>query len=133
MLNNKTAEQRVTEKHTEYLRHGFHFWPLSEDGKPPALGDFRWTADLILSTWLQAETGAPPTNGLEYRVGNSGGGFDLLDFKLLPRERWVSNDVAVALSIPLNRRGRDRPLEIPIPFYGAGMSFALGNSLPKFC
>jgi glutamate synthase domain-containing protein 2 len=31
--------------------------------------------------------------------------------------------VAIDLSIPLNRRPYDRQIEIPIPFYGAGMSF----------
>ena len=74
--NNKSAEQLITEKHTECLHRGFHVWPELNYGKMPALGDYRWTADLILSTWVQAETGKPPTNGLEYRVGNSGGGSD---------------------------------------------------------
>jgi hypothetical protein len=81
----RTTEQLITEKHTELLRQGFHLWPELKEGKPPAMGDYRWTADLILSTWLQAETGMPPTNGLEYRVGNSAGGFDVLDFKFPPR------------------------------------------------
>ena len=89
----------------------------------PALGDYRWTADLILATWVQAETGEPPANGLEYRVGNSGGGFDLLDFKFLPEDQWLPDSAAIALSIPLNRRSYDRRMEIPIPFYGGGMSY----------
>ena len=119
----KTAAQLIVEKHTSSLRHGFHLWPELKNGKLPALGDYRWTADLILSTWVQAETGKPPTNGLEHRVGNSGGGFDVLDFKFLPEDRRLSNDMAVDLSIPLNRRPYDRQIEIPIPFYGGGMSF----------
>ena len=41
-----------------------------------AIGDPRWTADLILSTWHMAETGHAPKNGLEFRHGESGGGFD---------------------------------------------------------
>ena len=45
------------------------------------LGDYRWTADLILSCWYQAETGNVPENILEYKTGNSGGGFDKLRFK----------------------------------------------------
>jgi len=94
-----------------------------KQGRPPALGDYRWTADLILSTWLQAETGMPPTNGLEHRVGNSGGGFDRLDFKFPPQDRWIPDTVPIDLSIPLNRRPYDRRIEIPVPFYGAGMSF----------
>jgi glutamate synthase domain-containing protein 2 len=119
----KTTERLIVAKHTASLRRGFHFWSELKQGKPPALGDYRWTADLILSTWLQAETGKPPTNGLEFRVGNSGGGFDILDFKFPPQEQWLSSDVAVDLSIPLNRRPYDRRIEIPIPFYGGGMSF----------
>jgi len=119
----KTAEQIITEKHTESLRQGFHLWPELKNGVPPALGDARWTADLILSTWLQAETGTPPVNGLEHRVGRSGGGFDVLDFKFPSPDRRVSSPEAIALSIPLNRRPYDRRIEIPIPFYGAGMSF----------
>ena len=119
----KTAEQLVVERHTASLHRGFHVWPELKHGKPPALGDYRWTADLILSTWLQAETGMLPNNGLEHRVGNSGGGFDVLDFRFLPEDRRLSNDVPVDLSLPLNRRAYDRRLEIPIPFYGAGMSF----------
>jgi len=113
----------VTEKNTQSLREGFHIWPDLQYGKMPALGDARWTSDLILSTWKQAETGHPPKNGLEYRKGNSGGGFDLLDFDYLPENQWLSTDFDASLSIPLNRRGFDRRIEIPIPFYGAGMSF----------
>src|SRR5208337_3459808 len=119
----KTADQLIVEKHTASLHQGFHLAPELKNGKLPALGDHRWTADLILSTWLQAETGKPPGNGLEHRVGNSGGGFDVLDFKFLPKDRWLPNHMAIDLSILLNRRPYDRPIEIPVPFYGAGMSF----------
>jgi glutamate synthase domain-containing protein 2 len=119
----KSIEQLITEKHTEALHKGFHLWPQLGPAMMPALGDFRWTADLILSTWLQGETGSVPTNGLEYRVGKSGGGFDLLDFKFLPRDRRVPEDVSVRTSIPLNRRQHDRRIEIPIPVYGGGMSY----------
>ena len=119
----KTTEQLTCEKHTASLHRGFHLWPELKNGKLAALGDRRWTADLILSTWLQAETGKPPHNGLEYRVGNSGGGFDVLDFKFLPEDRRLSGDVPTDLSLALNRRPYDRRIEIPIPFYGAGMSF----------
>ena len=122
-LSGKSAEQIITEKHIEALHRGFHVWPELHYGKPPALGDYRWTADLILSTWVQAETGKPPANGLEYRVGNSGGGFDALDFKFLPEDRRLPKDAAIDLSIPLNRRPYDRKIEIRIPFYGAGMSY----------
>lgn len=38
-----------------------------------ALKDYRWPADLLLSSWYQAETGEVPHADLEYRVGQSGG------------------------------------------------------------
>jgi glutamate synthase domain-containing protein 2 len=113
----------VIAKHTACLRRGFHVWPTLEFGKMPALGDHRWTADLIYATWAQAETGKPPENGLEYRIGNSEGGFDVLDFKFWPPERWLSRDTPIDLAIPLNCRAYDRKIEIPIPWYGAGMSY----------
>ncbi len=121
--DHKTVEQLIIEKHTENLRRGFHLWPEMRYGMMPALGDYRWTADLILSTWVQAETGQPPTNELEYRVGNSGGGFDVLDFQFLPEDQWPARDVSIDTSIPLNRRPHDRKIQIPVPFYGAGMSY----------
>jgi len=119
----KSVDQLITEKHTEALHRGFQAWSELRYGMMSALGDHRWTADLILSTWIQAETGNVPGNGLEYRIGDSGGGFDLLDFKFLPDDRWVSEDIPVRTSIPLNRRRFDRKIEIPIPLYGGGMSY----------
>ena len=122
-LNGTTVEERIIEKHQEALHHGFHVWPGLEFDRPPALGDARWTADLILSTWTQAETGEPPENGLEYRVGGSGGGFDALEFKFLPADQWIPAREPVDTSIPLNRRPYDRKIDIPVPWYGGGMSF----------
>jgi glutamate synthase domain-containing protein 2 len=78
---------------------------------------------LILATWHQAATGRPPENGLEYRIGDSGGGFDLLDFKFLAEDQWTPQTESVDLSIPLNRRGFGKEIEIPVPWYSGGMSF----------
>lgn len=108
-------------KHRENLHRGFHVWPTLRFGTMQALGDARWSADLILATWQQAETGHPPANGLEYRTGNSGGGFDALDFKFLPQEQWFTASPDLCLS--LNKREPEPRTEIPIPFYGSGMSF----------
>jgi glutamate synthase domain-containing protein 2 len=119
----KTIQQLITDKHTRYLRLGFHLSSEMQYGKMPALGDYRWTTDLILSTRVQAETGRPPSNGLEYRVGNSGGGFDILDFKYLSEDQWLAEDEPVDTSIPLNRRHYDPKIRISVPFYGGGMSF----------
>lgn len=123
MLADLTTDELIVAKHRQALRHGFHAWPTLEHGKPPALGDRRWTDDLILATWFQAEAARPPENGLEYRIGASAGGFDRLDFRVLPHERRRTDDAPVDLSIPLNRRAWDRKIEIPVPWYGAGMSY----------
>lgn len=117
MSLNKLAIQ----KHTDNLHRGYSSWPSLMHGQMPALGDARWTADLILATWMQAEKGRPPDNGLEYRTGQSGGGFDALDFKFLPAAQWLKS--APDLSLSLNRRQEGPRIEIPIPFYGSGMSY----------
>ncbi|MCI0395905.1 MAG: FMN-binding glutamate synthase family protein [Chloroflexi bacterium] len=119
----KVINPNVTRKSREALSHGFAVWPTLEYGLPPAMGDFRWTEELILSTWHMAGTGRPPENGLEYRVGRSGGGFDVLDFKFLPQEQWTPETKPISLAIPLNRRGEGREIEISVPFYGGGMSY----------
>jgi glutamate synthase domain-containing protein 2/ferredoxin len=93
-----------------------------------ALGDQRWTADLILSTWQQAEFGRI-TKKQENKVGASGGGFDKLrfDFELDDEvfyEDELHDEKDADTSIILNRRNDGRPeIKIPIPVYGADMSF----------
>src|SRR5262245_37088351 len=81
--------ERVIAKHTHALRRGFNSWAALDYGRPPALGDARWTDDLILATWRQSETGRPPER-LEHQAGRSGGGFDALDFRFLPPERRLA-------------------------------------------
>jgi glutamate synthase domain-containing protein 2 len=95
-----------------------------------ALGDFRWTPDLIITTWQQAETGKIPQGHLEYKVGASGGGFDSFDLLIDPT-RADSGAAAdrINLSISLNHRREGARIEIPVPWYGAGMSFG-SVSLP---
>jgi len=122
-LHGNTAEALILAKHQEALHQGFAAWSSLSFDRPPAMGDARWTADLILATWAQAETGRPPENGLEYRVGRSGGGFDALTFNFLSRAQWVPEQEHIDTAIALNRRPYDRTLEIPVPWYGAGMSF----------
>jgi glutamate synthase domain-containing protein 2 len=93
-------------------------------------GDLRWPRELLLATAEQARTGRPPSSGLEYRTGRSGGGFDRLRFVceealLGAGERLcaVEGD-DVDLSLELNRRTDGRPhILLPHPWYGAGMSF----------
>jgi len=89
-------------------------------------GDPRWTPDLITSTWHQAETGKPPTNGLEFRYGASGGGFDRidLDFPAEPPDTGLKPE-NIDLTLPLNRRVGEDDLRLSsgTPFYGGGMSY----------
>ncbi len=102
-----------------------------EPGEGEIEGDLRWTTALLLATAEQARTGHPPTSGLEYRVGRSGGGFDRLRFPFELEERRTRDEgldpsalSRVDLSLDLNRRDPTRPrIRIPHPWYGAGMSF----------
>ncbi|MCL5104935.1 MAG: glutamate synthase-related protein [Armatimonadetes bacterium] len=89
-----------------------------------SLGDFRWTADLILSTWYMAETGQVPDGELDYHHGNSGGGFDKIRFRF-PEDGPRTNPDEINTAIELNRRDDDgRPrIRIDLPVYGGGMSF----------
>lgn len=95
------------------------------------LGDKRWPADLLASTWHMAATGElPPT--LNYKTGDSGGGFDKLRFifpktgkKKISIEEFSEKDAKnISTAIELNRSGDSRPsVKIPVPFYLGGMSF----------
>jgi len=91
------------------------------------LGDFRWTADLLASTWYMAEFGESPPAGLEYRIGASGGGFDKL--RLIMRGDHSAGMTAVPdddvdMGVDLNRRSdHAHKVRINVPFYGGGMSY----------
>ena len=88
------------------------------------LGDKRWTADLLASTWYMAETGEVPYQGLNYKTGDSGGGFDKLRLVFPPNKALDCPDEDISLSLELNRTGDERPsITLPIPFYLGGMSF----------
>jgi len=107
-------------KHSELIHRGLETLPTLKYGMAGGFGNKRWTPELIFATYEQATTGKPPTS-LEYKVGNSGGGFDRLDFKNL--STGTVTDHEFDLSIDLNRRGCGPKISIPIPVYGAGMSF----------
>ncbi len=101
-----------------------------------ALKDYRWTPDLLIATWQQAETGNLPYTDVEYRVGESGGGFDRLRFRFptIVHEREIAEAEDANLSILLNRRGDGRPqVRIGLPFYGGGMSFGSVSLTTMLC
>jgi len=92
------------------------------------MGDYRWTPDLLVSTWVMAETGHPPGKHLESEVGASGGGFDRLRFCFpsSPPADLRREDISTRLL--LNRRDDRRPkITIDVPWYGGGMSFGSTN------
>jgi glutamate synthase domain-containing protein 2 len=123
MSEHLTNHELIVERHTRNLRNGFNIWSHEKMEVERALGDYRWTGEMILSTYYQAEHGRPPENDLEYRTGASDGGFDVLDFNWLPEEDWLPVSDEVDISIPLNRREEGREITIPIPIYGGGMSY----------
>ncbi len=97
---------------------------LSENPAFNTLGDYRWTADLLASTWQMAETGHAPASYLESEIGASGGGFDRLRLRFpdaTPKD-LLREDIST--EVLLNRRNDSRPpLKIDVPWYGGGMSF----------
>jgi glutamate synthase domain-containing protein 2 len=111
----------IVQKHSELIHNGLKVLPTLEHGIPGGLGNKRWTSELILATYQQATTGKPP-DLLEYKVGKSGGGFDRLDFKNIQGSASVEGE-DYDLSIELNHRNFGPKITIPIPIYGAGMSF----------
>ncbi len=91
-----------------------------------ALGDHRWPADLLLSTWYMAEKGTVPPRDLEYKFGASGGGFDRLRIVFNGEKNPSIHipDEDVDMGVPLNRRNDHAyRVRIAVPFYGGGMSY----------
>ena len=89
------------------------------------LGDYRWTDEMLIAHWEMAETGDLPVVDLEYSLGNSGGGFDKIRFKLTEAESCPGPaDEDIDMSVLLNKRADGRPEKtISMPCYGGGMSF----------
>ncbi len=88
------------------------------------LGDKRWTSDLLASTWYMAETGEIPYQDINFKTGDSGGGFDKIRFRLPSVPPVTISEETISLGIELNRTGDERPqIALPVPFYLGGMSF----------
>ena len=115
--------ESLLQKTTHLMHEGMDGHAFGEFEMPPALGDARWTDELILSTWYMGATGKVPDH-LNYKTGKSDGGFDRLDFKFVMEDEWLGHNEEIDTSIPLNRRGDERAnLSLPIPIYGGGMSY----------
>jgi glutamate synthase domain-containing protein 2/ferredoxin len=88
------------------------------------LGDRRWPGDLLAGTWHMAATGETPHQDLNYKTGDSSGGFDKLRFVFPKTKNEGTTEDEISTAIELNRSGDSRPnITIPVPFYLGGMSF----------
>ena len=88
------------------------------------MGDARWPADMLLATWIMAETGDVPEGGIEYEFGRSGGGFDKLAIDFPKNPPVDVDEDEIDIGIELNRRDGNAPrIRIDLPVYGGGMSF----------
>ncbi len=71
-----------------------------------------------------AETRDVPPGSIEYKIGDSGGGFDRIDFVFPGDQPPYAEDDEINTSISLNRSNDGRPqVDIGIPVYGGGMSY----------
>ena len=77
---------------------------LSENPAFPTIGDCRWTADLLASTWRMAETGHAAPPHLEREIGDSGGGFDRLRFRFPAAVPKGLRREDISTELLLNRR-----------------------------
>ena len=95
------------------------------------IGDYRWSAEMIIGHWYMAETGNLPYVDLEYSLGYSGGGFDKIRFRLPDAKDYLDIlDEEIDTTITLNRRRDGRPERVlSLPCYSGGMSFG-STALP---
>ncbi len=89
------------------------------------LGDYRWTAEMLIAHWEMAETGKLPVGDLEYNLGYSGGGFDKIRFKNPdPKDYLDVSDTEMDMGLDLNKRNDRRPERtLSLPIYSGGMSY----------
>ena len=97
---------------------------LARNPTVDAMGDPRWTADLILSTWHMAETGHAAHRGPGIPAWRIGRRLRPHRFQLFPPTPAKVDPAKVDTSLDLNRRNDGRPqVHIDLPVYGGGMSF----------
>ncbi len=117
-------ELRV-QKHSSHINRGLALLAEMKVNPPLAMGNYRWTTDLIISTYYQAMTGEIPPETINYKTGSSNGGFDKLHFAFEERniDLTTVDDNNFDLSLELNRRRDGARIRISQPTYGGGMSF----------
>ncbi len=119
----KAPSELLIEKTTHLMHEGFEARTSGEHGLPEALGDARWTDELIVATWYMSEHAKVPER-MNYKTGMSDGGFDRLDFKFLNEEAWIAHTDEIDTTLSLNRRGDGRRQPVcDLPWYGGGMSY----------
>jgi len=97
---------------------------LVENPTFETLGDYRWSPNLLASTWWMAETGRLPGPHLDAALGRSEGGFDRMRWRFPKTPPAAIDRAAISTRLLLNRRDDARPkVTIDVPFYGGGMSF----------
>ena len=70
-----------------------------------------------------AETGELPYQDLNYKTGDTEGGFDKIRV-VFPKKVKKIKEEKISTAVELNRTGDGRPsVVIPVPFYFGGMSF----------
>jgi glutamate synthase domain-containing protein 2 len=89
------------------------------------LGDYRWTAEMLIAHWEMAETGDLPAVPLEYSLGSSGGGFDKIRFRHPAPDAYLDiPDESLDFDLKLNKREDGRPEKVlSLPVYSGGMSY----------
>lgn len=89
------------------------------------LGDYRWTAEMLIAHWEMAETGKLPSVDMEYDLGYSGGGFDKIRFKTPDPNNYLNiSDEEIDTTLELNKRNDMRPKKtLSLPCYSGGMSY----------
>ncbi len=93
---------------------------VEEDDRLGVVEHTRWTHRLVAETWNRAAGHPPARRGPAAALGESDGGFDLLE--LVADGASVSPE-DVDLSMELNRRGVGPTVSLPLPVYGGGMSY----------
>jgi ferredoxin len=109
-----------------------HALSVAANATLETMGDYRWTADMLMAHWYMAENGNVPENiKMEYSLGASGGGFDKIRFRRPdPKDYLNIPDEEIDTSLLLNRRHDGRPEKtLSLPCYGGGMSFG-STALP---